>query len=151
MGEEYLEEDAGDACGVDAKYCPLSGADGERSNGELVETTAVNSGSRIKGKGFIGSDSNWSEFQSSGRPCSGTGKRISWLQDGPLGMKTCPSLTPSGSVDCQTSTGEWSRLENPRYLLGSNPCFFRWVLKEDDRRILDGQFGTGHLKGLQGW
>ncbi|SRR6266478_6779125 len=56
MGEEYLEEDAGDAREVDAKNCPLSGAIrgvGARSNGELVETTEVSSGSRIKGTATI--------------------------------------------------------------------------------------------------
>jgi hypothetical protein len=118
-------------------------------------------------QGSIGSENNDSESQSSDRPSSGTGKEISPLQDEPLGAETCPSMIPSGCVDRQTSTGEWSGVENLRYVLGSNPCFFKWVLKEDDRRILssrelasstwkqdmiylDGQPGTGHLKGFLG-
>jgi hypothetical protein len=51
MGEEYSEEDAGDARRVDAKNCPLSSAirgAGARSI-ELEETTEVSSGCRIKG------------------------------------------------------------------------------------------------------
>jgi hypothetical protein len=51
MGEEYPEEDAGDARGVVAKNCSFSGANrgvGARS-GELEETTEVSSGCTIKG------------------------------------------------------------------------------------------------------
>jgi hypothetical protein len=144
MGEEYPEEeDAGDAYEVDAKNCSLSGAIrgvGARSIEE--ETTEVSSGCRIKGsEGPIGNESNGSESKSSDRPGSGTGKGISWLQDEPLAVETCPSMIPSGCVDCQTSTGEWSGVENLRYVLGSKLCFFKWVLKEDDRRMVDGQPG----------
>jgi hypothetical protein len=188
MGEEYLEEeDAGDTRGVNARNCSLSSAIrgvGARSIEELEVATEVGSGCRIKGtaikvslhevstrvqakvmdlQGFPASESNWSGSQKSGRP----GKEISWPQDEPLGVETCPSLISSGSVDRRTSMGEWSRTENLRYVLGSNPCFFRWVLKEDDRRILsnqsryrghgkqdmiylDGQPRTGHLKGSLG-
>jgi len=56
MGEEYPEEDAGDACGVDAKNSSLSGAIrgvGARSIGELEETTEVSSGCRIKGSAIM--------------------------------------------------------------------------------------------------
>lgn len=52
MGEEYSEEDAGDARRVDAKNCSLSGAirgAGASSIGGLEETTEVSSGCRIKG------------------------------------------------------------------------------------------------------
>ena len=88
-------------------------------------------------QGSIGSENNESESQNS---VSGASKEISWLLDGPLGMETCPSMIPSGCVDRQTSTGDStgnsSGVENLRYVLGSNPCFFKWVLKEDDRRIL---------------
>jgi hypothetical protein len=89
-------------------------------------------------QGSIGNE-NGSEPQSSGRSGSGTSKDISWLQDEPSGAETCPSMVPSGCIDCRTSTGEWSGEENLRYALGSNPCFFKWVLKEDDRRILSSQ------------
>jgi len=60
MGEEYPEEDPGDACGVDAKNCSLSGAIrgvGARSIGELEETTEVSSGCRIKGSAIMGEES----------------------------------------------------------------------------------------------
>lgn len=56
MGEEYLEEDDGDARGVGAKNNSLSGAIrgvGARSIGELEETTEVSSGCRIKGSAII--------------------------------------------------------------------------------------------------
>jgi hypothetical protein len=56
MGEEYPEEDAGDARRADAKNWSLSGAIrgvGARSIGELEETTEVNSGCRIKGTAMM--------------------------------------------------------------------------------------------------
>jgi hypothetical protein len=87
-------------------------------------------------QGSTGSESNGSESQSmSGW---GIGKEISLLlfQDEPSGVATCPSMIPSGCGDRQTSTGEWSGVENVRYVLGSKLCLFKWVLKEDDRRIL---------------
>jgi hypothetical protein len=116
-------------------------------------------------QGSTGSASNG--FESQNRSDSGMGKEISWLQDA-LGVETCPSMIPSGCGDPQASMGVWSGVENLRYVLGSNPCFFKWVLKEDDRRILsgrelalsmgkqdaiyvDGQPEMGHLKGFLGW
>jgi hypothetical protein len=54
MGEEYPEEDAGDARGV--KNCSFSGAIrgvGARSIGELEETTEVSSGCRVKGSAIM--------------------------------------------------------------------------------------------------
>lgn len=56
MGEEYPEEDAGDARRVDAKNWSLSGAIrgvGERSIGELEEAIEVSSGCRIKGTAIM--------------------------------------------------------------------------------------------------
>jgi len=136
------------------KNCSFSGAIlgvGARRIGELEETIEVNSGCRTKGsEGSIGSENNGSESQSWGRSGSGANKRISWLQDDPFGVETCPSMIPSGFIDRQTSTGESSGVANLRYVLGSNPCFFKWVLKEDDRSIVDGQPATGHLKGFLG-
>ena len=87
-------------------------------------------------QGSTGNENNGSEFQKSSEPGSGMGKEISRLQDETLGVEICLSMIPSGRVDRQSSTGEWSGAENLRYVLGSNPCFFKWVLKEDDRRIL---------------
>lgn len=56
MGEEYPEEDAGDARRADAKNwslsCAIRGV-GARSIGELEETTGVNSGCRIKGTAIV--------------------------------------------------------------------------------------------------
>ena len=90
-------------------------------------------------QGSIGSESNASESQSSEKLGSGASKEISWLQDEPFGVETCPSMIPLGCIDGQTSSGEWSGVENLRYVLGSKPCFFKWVLKADDRRILSSQ------------
>lgn len=74
MGEEYPEEDAGDARVVDAKNGSLSGAIrgvGARSIVELEGTTEVSSGCRIRGtERSTGSESNGSESQSSGIPGS---------------------------------------------------------------------------------
>lgn len=84
-------------------------------------------------QGSTGSESNGSESQSSCRPGSGI---ISRLQVEPLGVEACPSMVVSACIGRQASTGEWSGVENLRYVLGSNPCFFKWVLKEDDRRML---------------
>ena len=56
MGEEYPDEDAGDARGADAKNCSISGAIrgvGARSIGELEETAEVSSGCRIKGTAIM--------------------------------------------------------------------------------------------------
>lgn len=56
MGEEYPEEDAGDARRVDAKNCSVSGAIrgvGARSIGVLEGSTEVNSGCRIKGTAIM--------------------------------------------------------------------------------------------------
>lgn len=56
MGEEYPEEDAGDAYGVDAKNCSHSGAIrgvGARSIEELKEATEVGSCSRVKGSAIM--------------------------------------------------------------------------------------------------
>lgn len=56
IGEEYLEEDDGDARGVDAKNNSLSSAIrgvGASSIGELEETIGVSSGCRIKGSAIM--------------------------------------------------------------------------------------------------